>query len=374
MLRRPPDAPDPEPDTVGYPGAYKGRYPGAYPGPHLGPYPDPDTHPTPDLPFGPYPGLYSGPHPDPDARPASDPTLDPYPDPTSHRTPDLTFGPHPSPDRDPDTHPTPDLPPYPHPDPDPVTAAGRRLATTRLLLARGHTRAALTAAARRIPAAEDSPWDRGHAALTASAAHLAAGSPEAAAEVLRAVADDQPLCRIAAARAYLAAGDRATALSLLDGLPGPGHTGPAVSVRAALVRARVARLEGDLASVHRLLGRALREAGPEELRRPFLEAGPWIAPFLAAPSLRPLAAGWLAPGPAPGPAPAPVPEAPVEPLSARERDVLSRLARTMSTEEIAADLYVSVNTVKTHLKSVYRKLSVHRRNEAVRRARDLGLL
>ncbi|MGW4747542.1 helix-turn-helix transcriptional regulator [Streptomyces sp. NPDC004290] len=46
----------------------------------------------------------------------------------------------------------------------------------------------------------------------------------------------------------------------------------------------------------------------------------------------------------------------------------------MSTEDIAADLYVSVNTVKTHLKSVYRKLSVHRRNEAVRRARELGLL
>ena len=46
----------------------------------------------------------------------------------------------------------------------------------------------------------------------------------------------------------------------------------------------------------------------------------------------------------------------------------------MSTEEIAADLYVSVNTVKTHLKSVYRKLSVNRRNEAVRRARELDLL
>ncbi|MCX2184619.1 LuxR C-terminal-related transcriptional regulator [Streptomyces sp. SKN60] len=363
MLRRPPDAPDP--DAVPYPGAYKGRYPGAYPGPHLGPYPD--ARPTPDLPFGPH----LGPYPDPDTHPAPDPTLDPTP----------------YPDRDPDdVRPTPTLTPYPTPysHPDPVTAAGRRLATTRLLLARGHTRAALTAAARRIPAAEDSPWDRGHAALTASAAHLAAGSAEAAAEVLRAVADDQPLCRIAAARAYLAAGDRATALSLLDGLPGPGRSGPAVSVRAALVRARVARLEGDLASVHRLLGRALREAGPEELRRPFLEAGPWIAPFLTAPSLRPLAAGWLAPGPAPvsapgpapgsGPAPTPVPEAPVEPLSARERDVLSRLARTMSTEEIAADLYVSVNTVKTHLKSVYRKLSVHRRNEAVRRARDLGLL
>ncbi|MGW3955625.1 helix-turn-helix domain-containing protein, partial [Streptomyces sp. NPDC004752] len=68
--------------------------------------------------------------------------------------------------------------------------------------------------------------------------------------------------------------------------------------------------------------------------------------------------------------PAPV----VEELSPRERDVLRRLAQLMSTEEIAADLYVSVNTVKTHLKSVYRKLAVNRRADAVRRARELRLL
>lgn len=64
----------------------------------------------------------------------------------------------------------------------------------------------------------------------------------------------------------------------------------------------------------------------------------------------------------------------VERLSGRERDVLARLAELMSTEEIAADLYVSVNTVKTHVKSVYRKLAVNRRHDAVRRARELGLL
>ncbi|MET9968612.1 LuxR C-terminal-related transcriptional regulator, partial [Streptomyces sp. NPDC006356] len=63
-----------------------------------------------------------------------------------------------------------------------------------------------------------------------------------------------------------------------------------------------------------------------------------------------------------------------EPLSAREQDVLERLAQLMSTEEIAADLHLSVNTVKTHLKSIYRKLAATRRGEAVRRARDLGLL
>ncbi|MEU5998822.1 LuxR C-terminal-related transcriptional regulator [Streptomyces sp. NPDC047197] len=68
------------------------------------------------------------------------------------------------------------------------------------------------------------------------------------------------------------------------------------------------------------------------------------------------------------------PAAPTERLSARERDVLNRLAQMMTTEEIAEELYLSVNTVKTHLKSVYRKLSVTRRSAAVRRARELQLL
>ncbi|MFD8566980.1 LuxR C-terminal-related transcriptional regulator [Streptomyces sp. NPDC059639] len=63
-----------------------------------------------------------------------------------------------------------------------------------------------------------------------------------------------------------------------------------------------------------------------------------------------------------------------EQLSPRERDVLDRLAQMMTTEEIAAELYLSVNTVKTHLKSVYRKLAVTRRSAAVRRARELQIL
>ncbi|WP_154693921.1 response regulator transcription factor, partial [Streptomyces afghaniensis] len=55
-------------------------------------------------------------------------------------------------------------------------------------------------------------------------------------------------------------------------------------------------------------------------------------------------------------------------------DVLRLLAEMRSTEEIAADLHVSVNTVKTHLKSIYRKLAVSRRSDAVRRARERRLL
>jgi LuxR family transcriptional regulator, maltose regulon positive regulatory protein len=61
------------------------------------------------------------------------------------------------------------------------------------------------------------------------------------------------------------------------------------------------------------------------------------------------------------------------PLTARETDVLGLLADYCSNEEIAADLVVSMNTVKTHIRSLFQKLSVTRRADAVRRGRALGL-
>lgn len=64
----------------------------------------------------------------------------------------------------------------------------------------------------------------------------------------------------------------------------------------------------------------------------------------------------------------------VERLSKREREVLRLLSEMLSTAEIAAEMYISVNTVKTHLRSIYRKLSAAHRGEAVRRARRLGLI
>jgi LuxR family maltose regulon positive regulatory protein len=63
----------------------------------------------------------------------------------------------------------------------------------------------------------------------------------------------------------------------------------------------------------------------------------------------------------------------VVPLSARETDVLKLLAQLWTNEEIAADLFLSMNTVKTHIRSVFQKLSVSRRADAVRRGRALGL-
>jgi LuxR family maltose regulon positive regulatory protein len=61
------------------------------------------------------------------------------------------------------------------------------------------------------------------------------------------------------------------------------------------------------------------------------------------------------------------------PLTERELKVLERLAQLSTTDEIAAELYVSANTVKTHIKSVFLKLAVNRRSDAVRQGRRLGL-
>jgi LuxR family maltose regulon positive regulatory protein len=64
----------------------------------------------------------------------------------------------------------------------------------------------------------------------------------------------------------------------------------------------------------------------------------------------------------------------VETLTERELTVLRYLPTMMSNREIAAEMFFSVNTVKTHLKSIYRKLGVSRRRDAVSRARALSLL
>ena len=61
-------------------------------------------------------------------------------------------------------------------------------------------------------------------------------------------------------------------------------------------------------------------------------------------------------------------------LTPREREVLRAVAAGASNRQIADELYVSVNTVKSQVRSVYRKLDVSRRGDAVRRARHLGLL
>lgn len=61
-------------------------------------------------------------------------------------------------------------------------------------------------------------------------------------------------------------------------------------------------------------------------------------------------------------------------ISERELEVLERVAEGLSNQQIADQLYVSVNTVKTHLSRLYEKLEVQRRTQAVEKARSLNLI
>ncbi len=61
-------------------------------------------------------------------------------------------------------------------------------------------------------------------------------------------------------------------------------------------------------------------------------------------------------------------------LSARELEVLQELAAGHANKEIAARLHVSPNTVKTHVTNLFAKLGARRRTEAIRRARELGIV
>ena len=63
-----------------------------------------------------------------------------------------------------------------------------------------------------------------------------------------------------------------------------------------------------------------------------------------------------------------------EPLSESELRVLRYLPTNLQASEIAAELFVSLNTIRTHMRNVYAKLGVHSRADAVKRARELGLL
>jgi ATP/maltotriose-dependent transcriptional regulator MalT len=63
-----------------------------------------------------------------------------------------------------------------------------------------------------------------------------------------------------------------------------------------------------------------------------------------------------------------------EPLTMRERAVLRLLTSRLSLREIGAELHVSLNTVKSHTRAIYRKLAVSSRQQAVQRGRDLAIL
>ena len=135
----------------------------------------------------------------------------------------------------------------------------------------------------------------------------------------------------------------------------------------------------DQSAALQLLEDALLTAAPLGMRRPFLieaaglrtlldqriEAGTAVAAF-AVDLLRRMSGQHDRPLPAPASL--------AEALTEREQVVLRYLASTLSNAEIAAELYLSVNTVKTHQRMIYRKLGADGRRDAVRRAKQLRLL
>jgi LuxR family maltose regulon positive regulatory protein len=179
---------------------------------------------------------------------------------------------------------------------------------------------------------------------------------------------------VAAARALLARNRAAQVLELLgDGAGGGAQVHLRTRIEALTLVAIAADRTDDADLALSALRRALELAAPADLRAPFLAYTPTFGEVVdryswqlagetryAVALLDDLHREEL--------------PAFLEPLTERERAVLDYLPTMMSNAEIAQQLLVSVNTVKTHLKAVYRKLGVERRRDAVIRARQLELL
>lgn len=147
-----------------------------------------------------------------------------------------------------------------------------------------------------------------------------------------------------------------------------------------LVQAAESIRTGDSRRSSVQVERALRLAAPEHFRRPFSHTPPQLRKLLQPTNELMRRHAWLH-------APRPGRERAADQssrtryelvvtntLSSKEHEVLRYLAELLTTEEIANTMHVSVNTVRSHVRSILRKLSASRRNEAVRRAWDLGLL
>ena len=134
---------------------------------------------------------------------------------------------------------------------------------------------------------------------------------------------------------------------------------------------------GDGAGAFAALDEAVAIAQPEGYVRVFLDEGPPMARLLKAAARRSGAPAYLdalVRSASLVPEPSPARHGLVEPLSEREIDVLRLLRSDLDGPDIARELVVSLNTVRTHTKNIYAKLGVTSRRAAVSRAKDLGLL
>lgn len=152
------------------------------------------------------------------------------------------------------------------------------------------------------------------------------------------------------------------------------RSGSVIEIRATQAVAH--HQQGDRPAALSALESALRLAEPEGYVRIFVEQGAPMETLLEAAvtqGITPRYARRLLAAFGATPAPAASGDL-VEPLSDREREVLRLLATELSGPEIARELVVSLNTVRSHTKSIYAKLGVSSRRTAVRRAQELDLL
>jgi LuxR family maltose regulon positive regulatory protein len=266
-----------------------------------------------------------------------------------------------------------------------------RLATARLQLARGEFDAALMLLdeAERVYNTDFSPAIRPIAAVKARV-HLARGDVDAAVQwvAARHLGTDDELTyvreyeHVTLARTLLAEsgrrppGDATVGLleRLLAAAEHGGRVGTVIEVLTLLTVAYDARGDGPAATA--ALDRALGLAEPEGYYRVFVDAGPGLLAVLRSrPSSEPvgaLAGRLLA-------TIEPITRTPtprgtlVDELSSRELDVLRLLRSDLSGPEIARELHVSLNTLRTHTKSIYTKLGATNRREAIRLASEHGL-
>ena len=268
------------------------------------------------------------------------------------------------------------------------------LLRARLLCAHGEfalARARLRAVRTSADGARSTGWLDRTLALAQSSSYLAEGNPQQAVATLRSEEGDDLEARLVMKRALRAAGAHTGAGGEEPPTPSP------TEVATAPLASQVARwlvLAGEAIDEHApsraevCLDRALRLAGPEHLRRPFFEAPADVRELLDRHG-RSARSRWLRTG-VPGTAVLGLADSPGEngrsrpeadpadtvdnPLTAKEQEVLGYLADLLTTEEIARTMFVSVNTVRSHVRSILRKLGVSRRNEAVRRAWEMKLL
>jgi LuxR family maltose regulon positive regulatory protein len=167
-------------------------------------------------------------------------------------------------------------------------------------------------------------------------------------------------------------------MALLDRLLHQAETGGSTksAVEILLLQALAHQLAGDIPAALVPLKRALTLAEPEGYVRVFVDEGPPLATLLDAASKQGAAPSYtrqlLTDSGTPENRP-PTQQDLIEPLSDRELDVLRLLATDLDGPEIARELNVTLNTMRTHTKNIYSKLGVTNRRAAISRADELGL-